>query len=140
MLKLRKREFRCGSALAPTSRDALPTMTFKSPSKSSARKNPSPEPAKPAKKQAIAKHGPKSRSAAKQPKSAPPASALPAPKLAIQSKTNEDSSSNALGELSSEVMEFITAIDEYKRQRRRPFPNWSEIFEIVKSLGYHKSA
>jgi hypothetical protein len=43
-------------------------------------------------------------------------------------------------ELSADVMEFITAIDEYKRQRRRPFPSWSEIFEIVRALGYKKSA
>jgi hypothetical protein len=44
---------------------------------------------------------------------------------------------NPNAELSSEVMEFITAIDEYKRNRRRPFPNWSDIFEIVKALGYN---
>jgi hypothetical protein len=43
-------------------------------------------------------------------------------------------------ELSAEALEFINAIDAYKRLRRRPFPNWSEVFEVVKSLGYHKSA
>ena len=41
-------------------------------------------------------------------------------------------------EMSDEVIEFITAIDEYKRARGRPFPNWSEVLEIVKGLGYVK--
>ena len=41
-------------------------------------------------------------------------------------------------EMSDEVVEFITAIDEYKRLNGRPFPNWSEVLEIVKSLGYAK--
>ena len=40
--------------------------------------------------------------------------------------------------MSAEVIEFITAIDEYKRLNQRPFPNWSEILEIVKALGYER--
>ena len=39
-------------------------------------------------------------------------------------------------DMSAEVVEFITAIDEYKRKNQRPFPNWSEVLEIVKALGY----
>jgi len=38
-----------------------------------------------------------------------------------------------------EVLEFIQAIDAYKRVNQRPFPNWSEILEILKELGYEKS-
>ena len=30
------------------------------------------------------------------------------------------------------------AIDEYKRVNKRPFPSYSEIFELVKYLGYRK--
>jgi hypothetical protein len=41
-------------------------------------------------------------------------------------------------EMSAEVIEFITAIDEYKRLYQRPFPSWSEVLDIVKSLGYAK--
>jgi hypothetical protein len=41
-------------------------------------------------------------------------------------------------EMSAEVIEFITAIDEYKRLNQRPFPSWSEVLEIVKGLGYEK--
>lgn len=39
-------------------------------------------------------------------------------------------------QMDEEVVTFITAIEEYKRLNRRPFPNWSEILEVVKALGY----
>ncbi len=41
-------------------------------------------------------------------------------------------------EMSDELIEFITAIDEYKRLHQRPFPNWSEVLEVLKSLGYER--
>ena len=41
-------------------------------------------------------------------------------------------------EMPPEVLEFITAIDDYKRQNRRPFPTWSEVLEILKTLGYQR--
>lgn len=42
-------------------------------------------------------------------------------------------------EMSPDVLEFITAIDEYKRANRRPFPSWSEVLEILKTLGYSRT-
>lgn len=42
------------------------------------------------------------------------------------------------GEISGELLEFIMAIDEYKRVNDRPFPSWSEVFEIIHYLGYRK--
>ena len=42
------------------------------------------------------------------------------------------------GEITGELLEFIMAIDEYKRINDRPFPSWSEVFEIVQYLGYRK--
>jgi hypothetical protein len=42
--------------------------------------------------------------------------------------------------MSADVIEFITAIDDYKRLNQRPFPNWSEILEVVKALGYSREA
>lgn len=39
-------------------------------------------------------------------------------------------------EMPPDVLEFIHAIDVYKRVNQRPFPSWSEILVIVKSLGY----
>lgn len=41
-------------------------------------------------------------------------------------------------EMPPDVIEFITAIDDYKRSNRRPFPTWSEVLEIVKGLGYER--
>ena len=42
-------------------------------------------------------------------------------------------------EMTPDVLEFIHAIDLYKRVNQRPFPNWSEILEILKSLGYSRA-
>ena len=35
-------------------------------------------------------------------------------------------------------IEFMTAIDRYRRENGRPFPTWSEVLEVVLSLGYVK--
>lgn len=37
-------------------------------------------------------------------------------------------------------LEFMRALDEYKRNSRRMFPTCSEILEVVRSLGYVKLA
>lgn len=37
-------------------------------------------------------------------------------------------------------IEFMKAMDEYKRDFGRPFPTWSEVLEVAKSLGYRKVA
>jgi hypothetical protein len=41
--------------------------------------------------------------------------------------------------MEADVIELITAVDEYKRKFQRPFPSWSEILDIVKALGYAKA-
>ncbi len=35
---------------------------------------------------------------------------------------------------------FMKAMDLYKRANRRPFPTWSEVLEVLRSLGYRKVA
>lgn len=42
--------------------------------------------------------------------------------------------------MSGELLEFVLAIDEYKRVNNRPFPSWSEVFEVIRFLGYRKVA
>jgi hypothetical protein len=44
------------------------------------------------------------------------------------------------GQMSGEQFEFLMAIDEYKRKNARPFPTWTEVFEVIKTLGYRKVA
>jgi hypothetical protein len=43
-------------------------------------------------------------------------------------------------EYSNEEIEFMKAMDQYKRDNRRPFPTWSEVLEVLRALGYRKSA
>ena len=35
--------------------------------------------------------------------------------------------------------EFAAAMDDYKRRNGRPFPTWSEVLEVLCSLGYAKA-
>ena len=39
-----------------------------------------------------------------------------------------------------EETEFMKAMDRYKRENRRPFPTWSEVLEVLRSLGYRRVA
>ncbi|MEY3458510.1 MAG: hypothetical protein RL215_1667 [Planctomycetota bacterium] len=41
---------------------------------------------------------------------------------------------------SAPQIEFMRAMDDYKRRSGRPFPTWSEVLEVVMSLGYRKVA
>ncbi len=43
-------------------------------------------------------------------------------------------------EMPHDVIEFITAIDDYKRLNQRPFPTWSEVLDILKRLGYQRES
>ena len=37
-----------------------------------------------------------------------------------------------------EEIHFMKAMDTYKRQSGRQFPTWSEVLEVLRSLGYRK--
>jgi hypothetical protein len=39
---------------------------------------------------------------------------------------------------SDEEILFMKAMEQYKRSNRRPFPTWSEVLEVLRSLGYRK--
>jgi hypothetical protein len=39
-----------------------------------------------------------------------------------------------------EEIAFMRAMDQYKRDNRRPFPTWSEVLEVLYALGYRKVA
>src|SRR5579864_9575776 len=44
------------------------------------------------------------------------------------------------GELTADQIEFVKAMDQYKRDNRRPFPTWSEVLEVLRALGYRRVA
>jgi hypothetical protein len=39
-----------------------------------------------------------------------------------------------------EEIEFMKAMDDYKRRSGRQFPTWSEVLEVIRDLGYRKVA
>ena len=41
---------------------------------------------------------------------------------------------------SDREVEFMRAMDEYKRRSGRPFPTWSEVLEVLHCLGYRQVA
>ncbi len=41
-------------------------------------------------------------------------------------------------EYSEAEMEFMMAMNDYKRRSGRMFPTWSEILEVLRALGYEK--
>ena len=38
----------------------------------------------------------------------------------------------------ADEIEFMRAMDEYKRTSGRQFPTWSEVLEVVRSMGYKR--
>jgi len=44
------------------------------------------------------------------------------------------------GQMSDEQFEFLLAIEEYKHQNATRFPTWTEVFEVIKAMGYRKVA
>jgi hypothetical protein len=36
-------------------------------------------------------------------------------------------------------LEFMTAMQEYKKRSGRMFPTWSEVLEVLQDLGYQKA-
>ncbi|GIW87747.1 MAG: hypothetical protein KatS3mg108_2071 [Isosphaeraceae bacterium] len=38
----------------------------------------------------------------------------------------------------ADELEFMNAMQEYKQRSGRMFPTWSEVLEVLRSLGYHK--
>jgi hypothetical protein len=43
-------------------------------------------------------------------------------------------------EYTDDEIAFMRAMDQYKRDNRRPFPTWSEVLEVLYSLGYRRVA
>ena len=47
--------------------------------------------------------------------------------------------SNPLGlDVDAEVLEFIAALERFKKDHGRPFPSWSEVLHVLRQLGYRR--
>jgi hypothetical protein len=55
-------------------------------------------------------------------------------------RLSDDRRSAEEGRMSEEQFEFLMAIEEYKRLNARPFPSWTEVLDVIKALGYRKTA
>jgi hypothetical protein len=55
-------------------------------------------------------------------------------------RRSDDRRSAEEGQMSDEQFEFLMAINEYKKANARPFPTWTEVLEVIKALGYRKTA
>ena len=42
-------------------------------------------------------------------------------------------------DLGDDELEFIAALDRFKKANGRPFPTWSEVLQVLRSLGYRKA-
>jgi hypothetical protein len=55
-------------------------------------------------------------------------------------RLSEERKSAEQGQMSDEQFEFLLAIDEYKKKNSKRFPTWTEVFEVIKAMGYRKVA
>jgi hypothetical protein len=44
------------------------------------------------------------------------------------------------GEMTNEQFLFVMAIDAFKRVNHKNFPTWTEVLEVIRKLGYRKTA
>ncbi len=59
-------------------------------------------------------------------------------KPVLEDVDEPERSSPAMAEVDAEALEFIAAIDRFKKEHGRPFPSWSEVLLIVRQLGYRR--
>jgi hypothetical protein len=41
-------------------------------------------------------------------------------------------------EYTQDELDFLRAMDSYKREKQRPYPTWHETLQVLKDLGYKK--
>jgi hypothetical protein len=50
-----------------------------------------------------------------------------------------DTRQHSLGlDIDADVLEFITAIEQFRQEHNKMFPSYSEILHVLRSLGYQK--
>lgn len=80
----------------------------------------------------------KPRSASRRPKARAGGRAGPQKRQSGAGSNAVERSAPPLAEVDAEVLEFIEAIDRFKRENGRPFPSWSEVLMVLRELGYQR--
>lgn len=83
----------------------------------------------------------KTRTKSAKPKTKPTAAAQPTdtPAPADEGEGEEGGRSTSMGlEVDQEVLDFIAALERFKKEHNRSFPSWSEVLFVVKQLGYRR--
>ncbi len=83
------------------------------------------------------------RRAARREEEAAAVPAAPAPKLERREKVNrrrQIDPTTCERDYSLDEVEFMNALDDYKRKNGRMFPTCSEVLEVIRSLGYVKQS
>ena len=44
------------------------------------------------------------------------------------------------GQMNDAQVEFLQAVNQYKKENTRPFPSWTEVLDIILAMGYRKVA
>lgn len=60
------------------------------------------------------------------------------PRLANVKKSRRGDPLTTTPDYDADEVEFLKAVDEYKRRKGRPFPSNSEILGVLKKLGWKK--
>jgi hypothetical protein len=68
-----------------------------------------------------------------------PAAQAPAPE-SFDEGDEKGAATRRPDEMDGDLLEFVKAIDHYKREHRRQFPSWGEVLHVLKSLGFKRSA
>lgn len=65
--------------------------------------------------------------------------AVPEPKVRPEKRRKIDPTT-CERDYSPDEFQFMKAMDQYKRDNRRPFPTWSEVLEVARAIGYRRIA
>ena len=55
-------------------------------------------------------------------------------------RRDDDRRSAEEGEMTDEQLQFVLAIEAYKKVNKKLFPTWTEVLEVVRQLGYRPVA
>jgi hypothetical protein len=53
-------------------------------------------------------------------------------------RRSDDRKAAEEGEMTDEQFEFCMAIETYKKVNKRMYPTWTEVLEVIRTLGYRK--